>query len=134
MTRERLVAELTQTLSAVPGYVPDSSSHRPGARDLHGHPRTARREGARGQPRRRCSSRPLPSSAWWSRCLSGASPQGAGKPYLEFRRRIARAGPVPLDAQQVLDAVEVGIGGRSVTTTSRGGSALFRCACTLTDG
>ena len=124
MTRERLVAELTQALTAVPGYVPGflqpienrvlmiSTGIRAqlGVKVLGDNLDALQQQAFVVQ--RVVES--VPGAV-------GVAPSRVqGKPYLEFevdRVAMARHG---LDAQRVLEAVEVGIGGRNVTTTIEG--------------
>lgn len=124
MTRERLVAELTQTLTTVPGYVPGflqpienrvlmiSTGIRAqlGVKVLGDNLDALQKQAFEVQ--RVVES--VPGAV-------GVAPSRVqGKPYLEFevdRTALARYG---LDAQRVLEAVEVGVGGRNVTTTIEG--------------
>lgn len=124
MTRAKLVSELTQALTAVPGYVPGflqpienrvlmiSTGIRAqlGVKVLGDDLDALQRQAFAVQ--RVVES--VPGAA-------GVAPSRVqGKPYLEFevdRPALARYG---LDAQRVLEAVEVGIGGRNVTTTIEG--------------
>lgn len=124
MTRERLVAELTGKLTLVPGYIPGflqpienrilmiSTGIRAqlGVKLLGDNLDVLQREAFAVQR----VVEAVPGAV-------GVAPSRVqGKPYLEFevdRTAMARFG---LDAQRVLDAVEVGIGGRNVATTIEG--------------
>jgi copper/silver efflux system protein len=124
MTREKLVAELSQALTVVPGYVPGflqpienrvlmiSTGIRAqlGVKVLGDNLDALQQQAFAVQ--RVVES--VPGAV-------GVAPSRVqGKPYLEFtvdREAMARYG---LDAQRVLEAVEVGIGGRNVTTTIEG--------------
>ena len=124
MTREGLVAELTRTLTAVPGYVPGFLQ-----------PIENRvlmiATGIRAQLGVKVLGDDLDALQQQAFAVqrvvesisgaTGVSPSRVqGKPYLEVevdRPAMARYG---LDVRRVLDAVEVGIGGRNVTTTIEG--------------
>ncbi|MCW5557751.1 MAG: efflux RND transporter permease subunit, partial [Verrucomicrobiae bacterium] len=124
VTRESLVAELTQALTAVPGYVPGflqpienrvlmiSTGIRAqlGVKLLGDNLDALQQQAFAVQ-------RVVESVSG----AAGVAPSRVqGKPYLEVtvdRAAMARYG---LDAQRVLEAVEVGIGGRNVTTTIEG--------------
>jgi Cu(I)/Ag(I) efflux system membrane protein CusA/SilA len=124
MTREKLVAELTQKLTQVPGYVPGflqpienrilmlSTGIRAqlGVKILGDNLDALQRKAFEVER----IVRTVPGAF-------GVAPSRVqGKPYLEIevnRPAMARFG---LRAQDVLDVVEAGIGGRNVTTTIEG--------------
>ena len=98
----------------------------------HRHPRAARREDPRRQPRRAAeeglrgrASRPHRARRGRRRRLARA-----GQAVPRDRREPRGHGPLrPRDAQDVLDVVEVGLGGENVTTDHRRPGALSRSRC-----
>jgi Cu(I)/Ag(I) efflux system membrane protein CusA/SilA len=124
MTKEKLIAELTEKLTQVPGYVPGFLQPIEN-RILMLSTGIRAQVGIKilgsdlGRLQERAFEvervvREIPGA-------TGVAPSRVqGKPYLEFivdREAAARFG---LRAQQILDAVETGIGGRNVATTIEG--------------
>jgi len=124
MTTEKLVAELTEKLTYVPGYVPgflqpidtrikmiSTGIRAQVGIKIFGDDLNALQEKAFE----------VEKIVQKVRGATGIAPSRVqGKPYLEIevdRTAMARFG---LRAQQILDAVEVGIGGKNVTTTIEG--------------
>ena len=124
MTKDKLIAELTEKLSNVPGYVPgflqpienrilmlSTGIRAQVGVKLLGDNLDVLQQLAYDVER---VVREVPGAA-------GVAPlRVQGKPYLEVEVDRAAAARYGLRAQQVLEAVEVGLGGKNVTTTIEG--------------
>ena len=129
MTEEKLIAELEEKLSEMPGYVPGflQPIRKPDFDDQHRHPRAGRHQNSRRRSADDLRKRPSRSSA-----LSARFPARSAWP-----RRGCRANRIwtskwtatalahyGLRAQDVLDVVEGGIGGDNVSTASPAASGF----------
>lgn len=128
MTRDKLIGELTEKLTAVPGYVPGFLQPIEGRVLMIS-------TGIRAQVGIKIFGDDLEALQQKAfevekvvqqiRGATGIAPSRVqGKPYLEVEVDRAALGRYGLRARQVLDAVEVGIGGRNVSSTIEGRQRL----------